>query len=203
MELTYHSLDGDRLNKVIQNLSKSICANFCPAHFGRILLHALLPAVAYCLHCRNPTRSIAPIFFVLSGANGHLRQCLGGHFARSEIHIRTDCGPETVDQVHEKENKEGVEKELGVIGENMGKIWVFFNKCEDGWDEAYFWGLKRRGLLFPRTRTATFPTTGSGIRVRALLSEAHLSIGVPTATFLHAPRYDVSVEPIQRYLTSP
>lgn len=126
---------------------------------------------------------------------------------RSEIHIRADCGPETVDKVHEKENEEGVEEELGVIGKNVRKIWVFFDECEDGWDEAYFWGLNERDLLFPRTRTTTFPTTGRRIRVRvvvrALLSETHLFIGVPTATFLHAPRYDVSVEPVPRYLASP
>lgn len=95
---------------------------------------------------------------------------------------------------------------MGVIGKNVGKIWVFFDECEDGWDEAYFWGLNRRGLLFPRTRTTIFPTTGPRIRVRvvrALLSEAHLFIGVPTATFLHTPRYDISVEPVPRYLASP
>lgn len=89
----------------------------------------------------------------------------------------------------------------------MGKIWVFFDKCEDGWDEAYFWDLNSRNMLLPRTRTNTFPTTGSRIRVRvvvgALLSKAHLFVSVPTAAFLHAPRYDVSVKLIPRYLTSP
>lgn len=206
-ESTYHSLDRDWLNKIIQNLSKSIGADFCPAHFGRILLHTFLPVFTHCLHCRNTTRSIAPIFFVLSGARGHLRQCLGCHFARSEIHIRADCGPKTVDQVHEKENEEGVEEELGVIGKNVGEIWVFFDKGEEGWDKAYFWDLNSRNLLLPRTRIITFPATGSGIRVRivisSLLSKAHLFVGVPAAAFLDAPRYDVSVKLIPRYLTSP
>ncbi len=105
----YHGFDRNGLDEIIQNLRESIRAYPGPAHFTRILVHALIPIVAYCLHSRYPTRPIAPVFLEFSGANGHLSQCLDSDFSRPEIHIGADGSRKTVDNVYQEENEESIE----------------------------------------------------------------------------------------------
>ena len=177
--VTYHCLYGNRLNEAGKDLGKSARAHPCPADLAWVLLHALLPVIAYLFHGWHPTFTSAFVFLEFTRADGHFGQGLRSDFSRFQINIGTDGRPEAVDDVHQEGNDEDVEHKLCVPRKDMRQIGMFLNVTEKGWYEANisrpFRPGRLRGLLLlllllllppPPLRPLMRPFTATGPRAR-------------------------------------
>ena len=191
--VTYHRLCRDRLEEVVDNLRKGMRADFCSPYHGRIPLHAFLPTVADTLHSRySRFRSIAFVVLVIPRTHGHFYQNLAGRLFGFLIHVRADGGPKSVDHVDDYCDQEEVEDELGVVGEDMGKVGVGFEIAEEGRDNANFVDFGGR-LVWSFTATWSFVVFAFvvGILVQARAGDADVLLCSFSLALVDSTSHDI------------
>ena len=191
--LTYHGFGRNRLEEIVDDLRKGVGADFGAAHHGRIALHAFLPAVADALHGGHPRFGpVAFVVLIVAGAHGHFDQDLPSGFFGFFVDVRADGGPEGVDHVDDHGDQEEVEEELGVVGEDVGEVWMGFEIAEKGWDDAHF-------VDFGRACFRSFATAGSfmvvafpvGIFTRTLAGDAHILFCFSSFALVNSPGHNI------------
>lgn len=91
----------------------------CSSHGVGIFVHATFPLITDALHGGNAMFALASVGDEVLGADGHLGQRLGGDDLGSFVNVAPDRRPETVDEVDDEEDEEGVEQELGIEGQDV------------------------------------------------------------------------------------
>lgn len=76
----------------------------------RVLVHAQLPIVASVLEDRCAGSRIAAVCIVISRAGSHLGKHLCHGDAGLFVHVATDGGPKTVQDIHDAADEEEVEE---------------------------------------------------------------------------------------------
>jgi hypothetical protein len=117
---TNHSFVGDRFNKAVEDLCKSMGTDPRTADIVRVLIHTLSPVVTSVFQNWRASSRITVVTVVISCASSHLRKHLGYGDTCLFIDIATDGCPEAVEDVHDAADEEHVEEKLCVKGEDVG-----------------------------------------------------------------------------------
>lgn len=191
--LTYHGFGRNRLEEIVDDFRKGVGANFGSAHHGRVALHAFLPAVADALHGGHPRfRPVAFVVLVVAGTHGHFDQDLPGGFFGFFVDVGADGGPEGVDHVDDDGDQEEVEEELGVVGEDMGEVWMGFEIAEKGRDDAHFVDLGRGCCrCFAAAGSVMVVTFPIGILVQTRTGDPDILFCFSSFALVNSPGHDI------------